>query len=718
MIKKNNKILKNHFSFSILIIFFILINFNTCLRNLPINDKQFALIQAFIISHPNIEILSDSPMIFEGQSSDISIRLKNQPMEGVLIPITINSDLIQFNNNSLYFSPDNWDIFQTIQIIAPNDDYYNENFTKLIGFGPFESNDPLYNGRTNSFNINYVDFDIKGLSYSINPINGMINEGSNMFIYISLYSKPRDNVIVNLTNPSPSDFTFSSTSLTFTPSNWNTTQSVTVSAIDNVITENNKNYNIIMDTSSNDANFNQLEYSIPTTIVDNDIPGFIINPDTFSMNIVEGNSHIVEIRLNTQPDDIVNVTISSSTTSLCTITSGSSLTFTPSNYNLNQTFTVQARPADDIDNLDNSWSVNSTCVIDINATSTDTKYNGLSTDWRALINDFRNANFIYTPYYLGSIFESSTSTITFTIQLSSKPTDTVVVCFKSSNYCEIGIENTGINAPDGTCSSIAGIDTPYVSFDNTNWNIARTIHVKPRHDWNYRSTPTETGNTCNPPYPDGSKSYNIRIYTSCSGCNEFEKVFYHVKNPSSLYGPSGSVYDDLDYFAFVTSDGHNGDFLNDTILSGSNAIIKADNFCNLQKPTSLSGTFYAFLVDSSNRKCIDPSTCSSRKNWMLKTDKYYFRYEDNQLMFKTNTNALFIFSDSDSSGIYGSSNIWTGIDNTPYWSSSSNNCNNWIDGTSSFGGFYGYVNNNITYSAISNGFLTCDTDQKILCIQQ
>lgn len=699
-----------------IVIIYIIFNTNHCLRNLPVSEKQLSFIQAFLLSYPNIEILGGYPTIYEGQSKTIYIRLKNQPIDGVLVPITINSELVQANVNTLYFSPENWNTLQTIQLDAPNDDYYYDSHTTFIGFGPFESNDILYNGRTNSLNLNYFDYDMKGFAYSIFPFDGRVDEGNDLTLYISLYSKPRDNVTVNLLNPSPSDLTFSSTALTFTPSNWNIQQTVQITAIDDTLLEYDENFNITINTSSNDTIFNNLEYTIPITIIDNDIPGIKVNISSF--DILEGDSQNINIRLNTAPTDNVNVNITAAPISLCTISSGSSLTFTPANYNINQTFTVQAKPINNIDDFNESTGVDNKCTIQIQATSTDPLYDGLNRQLIGHIYDYLNAGIILTNTTLPSINESDTTGTSFGIRLSSEPTQPVKICLKSSNYCEAYIDSAGINPPDGTCTPIAGINTPYIVFNNTNWNTVQTVTVKPRHDWDYRSTPTEDGNTCNPPYPDGSKTYNIYFYTYCPSCNNNEKIHYHTNTSPHSININGDVIDDLDYYAFVTPAGHDGNFNGDPSLGGSNGIERADSFCIQQKPSGLSGTFKAFLVDGTNRYCQDASTCSFRFDWMLKAYKYYFRYEDNQLMFKTDGNALFILSDPDSNGFYGTTNIWTGIAYTTLWSNSLSNCSGWSSNINIDIGKYGIPNKN-TYNAVSNlSGITCDTELKLLCINQ
>ena len=597
--------------FSIIHILFLLIISSTCLKNIDINRGELSLFQYFLLSYPDIIIQKQSEKINEGQLIKFFIKLKSEPRSNVTVPISSNSGLIQLNLSQLTFNNNNWDTFQELQIFAPEDNYYEDNQNIPILFGPYSSADILYNGKSFTTSIFYINNEPKGINFSIiHPTEG----GPNGSLTLSLQSKPKGNVTVNLNNPSPADLSFSSHSITFTPANWNIPQTITITAIDDIFPEYTESFNIVLSTSSSDSHYDNLVLNILLNIYDNDVAGFQFNVSTF--NIQEGNTSNINIHLNTAPTSNVNVSISASPATLCTISSGSSLTFTTANYNVDQTFTISAKPLDNIDNITESPT---NCTITITSTSSDPDYNGLTQTLQGRIYDYLDAGIILNnggSIVLGTLSESGSSN-NFTIRLQSEPSNNVIVCFKSNNYCEAGVDFTGLNPPDGTCTSIAGADTPYFVFNNINWNSNKIIIIKGRHDWDYRSggLPTENGIPCNPPYPDGMKSFLIQIYTYCPSCNVNEIAYYHTNTSPYSQTPSGNVQDDLDFWTFITS-GHDGDFNSDLSLFGANAIQKADNYCNQQNPY-LPGTYKAFLVDATNRSAcgfgLDFPTCSGKK---------------------------------------------------------------------------------------------------------
>jgi hypothetical protein len=690
----------------------VLILFLSCFKNLSISEDEIKLFQYFLLTYPDLIVQKQSEKINEGQVIKFFVKLKSEPNSKVSVPISTNSNLIQLNLSQMTFDSNNWDSFQELQIFAPEDDFYEDNQNIPIQFGPYSSADVLYNGKGFTTPIFYINNETKGINFSItNPAEG----GPNGNLVLSLQSKPKGNVTININNPSPADLSFSSSMITFTPANWNTPQSVTITAIDDTLLEYTETFDIVLTLTSSDPKYNNLSYNIPVSIDDNDVPGFKLNVSWF--NIQEGNTSNVNIRLKTAPTNNVNVSISASPASLCTISSGSSLTFTTANYNVDQTFTISAKPLDNIDNITESPT---NCTITITGSSTDPLYNGLSQTLKGRIYDYLNAGIILNnggSIALGTLLESGT-TASFTIRLNSEPTNNVIVCFKSNNYCEAGVETTGLNPPDGTCTPIAGVDTPYFVFNNANWIFNKTITIKGRHDWDYRSggLPTENGTPCNPPYPDGTKSFLIQIYTYCPTCNVNEQPYYHTNTSPYSQTPSGNLQDDLDFYTFVTSS-HNGDFLNDATLTGANAIAKADNFCSLQNP-GLPGTFKALLVDGTNRSAcgngLDFPTCTGKTNWVLKANKYYFRNVDDKLLFKTDINSFFVFGDPDAFGI--PSVVWTGIGTSNWADDNLNNCSGWS--STLLTGRKGSANVN-GYSAISNTLPdTCNILNSILCIQQ
>ncbi|TRU88111.1 MAG: hypothetical protein EWV76_09640 [Microcystis novacekii Mn_MB_F_20050700_S1] len=100
--------------------------------------------------------------------------------------------------------------------------------------------------------------------------NTTVTEGGNTDTY-SLVLKTQPTSDVTITLAGNSQITLNQTTLTFTPTNWNTPQTVTINAVDDTLTEGNHTATITHNISSTDTNYNGL--TLPNVIVniqDND----------------------------------------------------------------------------------------------------------------------------------------------------------------------------------------------------------------------------------------------------------------------------------------------------------------------------------------------------------------------------------------------------------------------------------------------------------------
>jgi len=158
-------------------------------------------------------------------------------------------------------------------------------------------------------------------------------------------------------------------SVTFTSSNWNTPQTITVTANDDNVVEGSHTGTITHSATSSDANYNGISIAnVTANITDNDVAGVTISESGGSTDVTEGGAtDSYTIVLNTQPSADVTIAFNTGTQ----LQAISSVTFTSSNWNTPQTITVTA-------NDDNVVEGSHTGTITHSATSSDANYNGIS----------------------------------------------------------------------------------------------------------------------------------------------------------------------------------------------------------------------------------------------------------------------------------------------------------------------------------------------------
>ena len=164
---------------------------------------------------------------------------------------------------------------------------------------------------------------------------------------VVLDSQPTADVVVTIAGHSGTDVTPNPTTLTFATSNWNTAQTVTVTAGDDTDTTTDM-VTLTHSATSTDGSYDGITIaSVTVTVTDNDTANLVVS--TSSLTVGEAGSDTFTVKLATQPSGQVDVTVSSSDTGAATV-SPASLTFTTTDWNATQEVTVSGVDDSDTDN--------------------------------------------------------------------------------------------------------------------------------------------------------------------------------------------------------------------------------------------------------------------------------------------------------------------------------------------------------------------------------
>ena len=187
---------------------------------------------------------------------------------------------------------------------------------------------------------------------------------------VVLKSKPAANVVVTL--DAGSQLTVDATVLTFTPTDWDTPQTVTVSAINDDVDEGPHSGTVSHQVASGDANYNGIGISdVTVQIGDNDTAGIGLVESNGSTSVTEGGAtDSYDVVLESQPTANVTITLNAGTQLTVDATI---LTFTPDNWDTPQTVTVTAIN-DNVDEGPHSGTVKHTVA------SSDPNYGGFGLD--------------------------------------------------------------------------------------------------------------------------------------------------------------------------------------------------------------------------------------------------------------------------------------------------------------------------------------------------
>ena len=390
-------------------------------------------------------------------SHPVSIKLTSDtPTEGVVTHVTRGTVNAAANEAYVTFEPSEWNSPVTITVTGVDDDYDDGNRPYYIVTHPAESEDEHYKD-LDAVNVSVVNNDNDTWGVIVTPTSLTVNEnGESKSFTIVLNSRPTHNVQIPLESNNASRLTVSPASVTFetaSPTDWKTPKLVTVTPVNNLVDEGDETITVITNRIvSDDVNyrdFNPADVSVE--FIEDDEAG--INVSSISGNTTEGGAQATfTIVLNSQPTADVTIGISSSNVDEGTVLP-TSVTFTSSNWDVEQTVTVTGVDDDAIDG-------NVIYYIEFNnAVSTDLTYNDMAIPNVEVINEDDDSAGVSVFPISGLVTSEAGQTASFTVRLNTIPTDDVLISIVSSDVTE------------GTVSPAS------LTFTSGNWDQTQTVTV-------------------------------------------------------------------------------------------------------------------------------------------------------------------------------------------------------------------------------------------------
>ena len=186
--------------------------------------------------------------------------------------------------------------------------------------------------------------DASGVTIDISDLGHIKENGGSDTYKVKLNSEPTSDVIVRVVNKSPEVVKVSPKLLTFTPGNWKSPKTVSVTGInDDVDNGRDRTATISHDVSGVNEYADSSAIDATVTVIDDDAAGFMVSPT--SLLISQGEEDTFEVNLNTDPDGSVSVTVSSNDSNIATV-SPVTLVFTSENWREPQEVTVTGRVGD------------------------------------------------------------------------------------------------------------------------------------------------------------------------------------------------------------------------------------------------------------------------------------------------------------------------------------------------------------------------------------
>ncbi|WP_417731449.1 Calx-beta domain-containing protein [Rosistilla oblonga] len=392
----------------------------------------------------------------DGRTATFTVRLQSRPLGNVTVGL-VSSDTTEgtLSTSSLSFNVTNWNTPQTVTVTGLNDNVDDGDIVYSVITTATSSADPNYqlsaDAVPNVSLTNADDADTAG--FTISPATGLTTAESgaqqNTSFTIRLSSQPTATVVVSFASSDSSEGTVSPASQTFTTSNWNSPRTITISGVNDALSDGNIDYAVQVSSTSTDPKY-VLNQSLPVTNVDDDPAGVTISRTSGLRTTEGGGTDSFNIRLDSQPTGNVVVSFTSSDTTEGTV-APSPITFSTTNWNVAQTVTLTGVD-DPVQDGDIGYTIS------LSLASNDPAYDGLQAPSISATNADNEVNVTIQPVG-DAITDETGRQATFSVSIDKEPTSNVTIALSSSDLTE------------GTVSPASVVFTPQ------NWNQPKTFTV-------------------------------------------------------------------------------------------------------------------------------------------------------------------------------------------------------------------------------------------------
>ena len=306
----------------------------------------------------------------EGHATDAaktySVRLSTPPTQTVTVTLTsadagavsiddVDGDSSNGVQHTLTFTSSTWETAQTVTARAADDDNATDESVAL-GAAASTATTSEYTGVTASLTATVDDNETRAVTLSASTLT--VPENNSATYTAKLAAQPvGGNVTVTITGAgsgitvdADGGTTGDQDTLTFTPQNWSTVQTVTVRAAAdaNAVTES-----VTLTHTATGADYGGVAAALVATTMDSDTPSLYVSPTELTVD--EGSSATYAVRLNTEPSAAVTVTVSGATTEVTVDVDAATgnqntLTFTMTTWATARMVTVSAAEDDDATN--------------------------------------------------------------------------------------------------------------------------------------------------------------------------------------------------------------------------------------------------------------------------------------------------------------------------------------------------------------------------------
>ena len=485
-----------------------------------------------------------------------TVKLANtQPTNDVKLNITSSDvNIATVDQNVLIFTNSNWNTNQTVTVrgVPNNLATGDKTVTLTVSVDDAYSDNNYDNVADKTVSATIVDDDDQGITIVQSGGSTTVTEagGTDSFTVV-LNGQPASPVELSVTSADTGEVIVDQPNLIFTPTNWNTPQTITVTGVNDDIDDGNVSTNITIAYKSGDTNFSSVSSTVAvTTNDDSDAAGFTLSKSTATVTEAQ-TSDTFTVVLNAQPTANVAFVVAAADATEVAV-SPAALTFTTANWDTPQTVTVTGV----VDNIvDNNINSNVTVTIDTNASNTpDATYRSLSSPNNQKTVAVTNTNTDVAGFTLSkttSEISEAGGTDTFTIVLNAKPAGNVQIDVVSGDTGEVTVSSSAF------------------TFTTANWDTPQTVTITGQQD-TIVDGPIDVDLTVSVNDDNSSDEFdNVANQTVAVTITDDEVADFTLSKTTSTIGEAGGT----DTFTVVLDKQPTGNVVLDVISSDTGAVV-------------------------------------------------------------------------------------------------------------------------------------------------
>lgn len=403
-----------------------------------------------IVSHTD-----GSTTVTEGGEGDsFSVRLSSRPAGSVDVLVSVVGD-VSADRQTITFDADNWNQPVDVRLATFDNDYVTGDQEADISLSIAAGSAAEYlTVSPTSFKVDRIDDEVAGIVVSATDDSTEVAEGGDPDeLHIVLTARPRRNVTIFASEHS--DLELVPAQVTFTPDNWNESQTFTVTAVDDEIADVDRSQTVsfAVDRFSSDTGFIGLDpATAEVSITGNDPAGFSVE-ETDGGSIVneggDGDSFTISLAYQPTATVVFDVSVDSGLVEA----ERETVVLTPDNW---QSVTVNLSATE---NSTATGETNSVVAVSVASGTTATEFVGLDDmSFEVTATDNDNAGFTLTESEGETIVSENGSEDTILVVLTAQP-DSAVTINVASTATEISTS------------------TSTLTFNAENWNSPQEVTV-------------------------------------------------------------------------------------------------------------------------------------------------------------------------------------------------------------------------------------------------